>query len=190
MVNYSNGKIYKIEAIEGENHEIYVGSTTKQYLSQRMVEHRGQYARWKKPESSYPKVTSFILFDKHGVDNCQIVLLENVCCNSRDELTSREAHYIRTLKCVNKGTPHKSRKEYYQDNTARIKEYYQDNSVIMKSYTRERWNASKDELNAKLRENRFTCECGSSNIRVDKKSRHCGTIKHLKIMANKVPENK
>ena len=31
MVNYSEGKIYKIEAINGDG-EIYIGSTTKKHL--------------------------------------------------------------------------------------------------------------------------------------------------------------
>ena len=40
--DYSKGKIYKIEPIvEHEPTEIYIGSTTKEYLSQRMVTHKG-----------------------------------------------------------------------------------------------------------------------------------------------------
>jgi hypothetical protein len=41
MVNYGNGKIYKIESHLGD--KIYIGSTTKQYLSQRMDKHRSEY---------------------------------------------------------------------------------------------------------------------------------------------------
>ena len=41
MVNYGNSKIYKIWSPNGDN--IYIGSTTKKYLSQRMVEHRCDY---------------------------------------------------------------------------------------------------------------------------------------------------
>ena len=41
MVNYSNGKVYKIEPISGgEEGDVYIGSTTKRYLSQRMNTHR------------------------------------------------------------------------------------------------------------------------------------------------------
>ena len=40
MINYSNGKIYKIEPINGEDGDVYVGSTTKEYLSQWMATHR------------------------------------------------------------------------------------------------------------------------------------------------------
>ena len=39
MTNYGNGKIYKIERIS-DNVLVYVGSTTKEYISQRLVEHK------------------------------------------------------------------------------------------------------------------------------------------------------
>ena len=44
MVNYQNGKIYKIESHQGD--KIYIGSTTKQYSSQRLVAHRDDYTYW------------------------------------------------------------------------------------------------------------------------------------------------
>ena len=68
-INYKNGKIYKIEP-RGDHSEgdIYIGSTTKQYLSQRMVQHRGDYMRFK--NGTHNKTNSFDLFDKYGVDNC------------------------------------------------------------------------------------------------------------------------
>ncbi len=40
MVNYQNGKIYKIVALDGTEDEIYIGATAKKYLSQRMQTHR------------------------------------------------------------------------------------------------------------------------------------------------------
>ena len=55
MVNYANGKIYKIECLT--TGLIYVGSTTKERLSQRMVEHRKKYKRHLK--GKYPYTTSF-----------------------------------------------------------------------------------------------------------------------------------
>ena len=101
MVNYSNSKIYKIEPIvEHEEGEIYVGSTTKQYLSQRMDKHRNDYKRWRDGKTN--KLTVFDLFDKYGIDNCKIYLLESVIAISKDELLAKEGYYIRTLKCVNR----------------------------------------------------------------------------------------
>ena len=71
MVNYSNGKIYKIESHLGD--KIYIGSTTKEYLSQRMDNHRGHYKVWKNGQGN--KTTSFELFDEYGIENCKIVSL-------------------------------------------------------------------------------------------------------------------
>ncbi len=102
MVNYSNGKVYKIEPIvEHDDGDIYIGSTTKTYLSQRMDTHRGDYKRYK--EGRHHFITVYKLFNKYGVENCKIVLLES-CQNitTKDELLSREHYYIKTLKCVNK----------------------------------------------------------------------------------------
>ena len=47
--DYSQGKIYKIEpTCDHEVRDIYIGSTTKQYLSQQMTNHRKQYLQWEK----------------------------------------------------------------------------------------------------------------------------------------------
>ena len=42
--NYANGKIYQIISHAGD--KIYIGSTTKRLLSQRMEKHRSSYKRW------------------------------------------------------------------------------------------------------------------------------------------------
>ena len=76
MVNYTNGKIYKIEAIDAveSDGDIYIGSTTKQYLSQRMNCHRHDYDGWKKGYNKVSRMTSFDIFDKYGKENCRIIL--------------------------------------------------------------------------------------------------------------------
>ncbi len=133
MVNYSNGKIYKIEPnCEHEEDEIYIGSTTKEYLSQRMDKHRSSYKYWK--EGKCRKTNSFLLFEKYGVANCNIILLEYINAQSKDELTAKEAEYIKNYKCINKLLPFQTNeerkdkiKEYYQDNKDKFKDYYQDN---------------------------------------------------------------
>jgi flagellar biosynthesis GTPase FlhF len=112
MVNYANGKIYKIESSLGD--KIYIGSTTKAQLSQRMTAHRGSYKTWKAGKTNM--TASFLLFDEYGVENCKIVLLEDCPCESKDQLSAREAHYIRTLACVNKVIPLRTYAEFYQDN--------------------------------------------------------------------------
>jgi len=89
MVNYSYGKVYKIEPINGDEGDVYFGSTTKQHLSQRMDSHRKDYKRWKEGKRNY--VSSFSLFEKYGLENCKIILLDNVNANSKDEMISKEA---------------------------------------------------------------------------------------------------
>ena len=121
MVNYNFGKIYKIEPIvDHDEGDIYIGSTTKQYLSQRLDTHRSKYKQWK--NGKYSKVRVFEIFDKYCVSNCQIVLIETVNAESKDELLAREKHYIKSFKCVNKCIPGRTKKEYYQDNNDTIKE--------------------------------------------------------------------
>ena len=110
MVKYENGKIYKIWSPLGD--KIYVGSTTKERLCQRMEAHRGDYNKWKNNKEKYKKITSFILFDEYGIVNCFIELLEAKNCQCKDELTQLEGKYIRELECVNRIIPGRTREEY------------------------------------------------------------------------------
>ena len=113
-MDYNNGKIYRIESLKGN--KVYIGSTTKKYLSQRMDKHRSNYKAWKKGNDQ-GKLSSFILFDEYGVENCDIVLIETFSCISKDELRAKEAYHIKaTNECVNKVIPQRNAKEYYQDN--------------------------------------------------------------------------
>lgn len=166
MVNYENGKIYKIESHIGD--KIYVGSTTKQYLSQRMDKHRSSYKYWKNGKADY--VTSYGLFDEYGLENCKIVLLEACECKSKDELHAREAHYIKLLTCVNKKilglTKAESSKKYTEANKERIKIY-------------EKQNRQKNSESIKARKAiKYTCECGSCLVQ-NNKSYHIKTKKHI-----------
>ena len=54
MINYNNGKIYKIEPIcDHDEWDIYIGSTTKQYLCQRMATHKYYYKKYKQDQTIY-----------------------------------------------------------------------------------------------------------------------------------------
>ena len=122
--DYSNSKIYKIEPIvEHNEEEIYIGSTTKQYLSQRMTAHKydyTQYKKWKKRSC----IASYKLFDKYGVDNCRIVLLENVNACTNDELKARETFYINSNSCINKRLELRESIERYNIYQTRKKQPY------------------------------------------------------------------
>ena len=92
MVNYQQGKIYKIVA----NDQTYIGSTCEPTLARRLAQHKGSYKSWNK-KTTY--VTSFrVLYE----DKPEIILIESYPCNSKDELIARERFYIETMECVNK----------------------------------------------------------------------------------------
>ena len=133
MPDYNNSKIYKIEPINSlDDSDVYIGKTTKKYLCQRKEEHKGKYNAWKNGDIRY-YYTSFIIFEKYGFDNCQITLIETVNANNKDELRLREAHYIKTISCVNKVQVGRTQKEYYIDNKDYIlnlnKQYRVDHKV-------------------------------------------------------------
>jgi hypothetical protein len=159
MVNYNNGKIYKIEPISGgEDGDVYIGSTTCKYLSERISGHRSDYKKWKN-EKKVKKVTSFNLFDKYGVENCQIVLLELVNVDTKDELVAREGFHIRATNCVNKVIPDRTKKEYdqmYRENNKDKKSLYQktyrdNNKDKTAEYNKIYRENNKDEISAKIK---------------------------------------
>jgi hypothetical protein len=147
MTNYQNGKIYKIECVNGEDRDIYIGSTAKQYLSQRMEKHRTSYKLWKEGKSSY--VSAYDLFDKFGVENCSILLIEVCPCDLKDELRAREGFHIKNVECVNKRIENRTQKEWREDNKEIIKQKKHDYHLN----NREKLNEiSKDYRNNHLEE--------------------------------------
>ena len=134
--DYQKTKIYKIESHLGD--KIYVGSTAKEYLSQRFQQHKNAYKRWK--NGTVGKYTSFELFDEYGIENCQIVLIEAYPCNSKDEKNAKEGHYIKTLNCVNKvvvgRTREETQKAYKQSDLGKeaAKKYYQRKKALIQAY--------------------------------------------------------
>ena len=149
MVNYQNGKIYKIEDVGGNM--CYIGSTTKDFLSKRMVQHRTMYRHWKEHNTKI-KYSVFSIFDLYEIDNCRIVLIELYPCDTKDQLTSREAFYIKQNNCVNRVIPGRTQKQYALDNKEYIKElqkdYYDDNKQQYKQY----YNDNKEHICAKKAE--------------------------------------
>ena len=170
--DYSKGKIYKIEPIcEHDEGDIYIGSTTKTYLSQRMTKLRADYNRWKLGLRN--NVSSFTLFDKYGIENCRIVLIECVNANSFDELNKIEAMHINNLKCINKQIPTRTKQEYdkFYKQSRKYKDYLM---------------TSKDERYKKA-SMPITCICGCI-VRADSKSKHEKTKKHFDLMDAKNSE--
>ena len=112
--DYANGRIYKIEPIcEHDENEVYYGSTC-QILCKRMDGHRNNYRSWKNGKTD--KINSFDLYEKYGVENCKIYLVELYPCETKEELFAREGYYIKNNKCVNKNVAGRTRKEHQEDN--------------------------------------------------------------------------
>jgi DNA replication protein DnaD len=188
---YETAKVYKIWSTQGD--KVYVGSTTKEYLSQRMVAHRDDYKRWKRGTHSY--TTSFILFEEYCLDNCFIELLEAKSCSSKDELRQLEGKYIRDIVCVNKNIAGRTNTEYNVENKEHFKQYRKDNKDKTKQYNdkyREDNKHKIKELGNKYRENnkekisdkkkeKCICECGSL-MRHSDEARHLKTIKHCQFI--------
>jgi len=151
MTNYQKTKIYKIESSIGD--KIYVGSTAKEYLSQRFQQHKNAYKRWKDDKTN--KVMSYEMFDEYGVENCEIILIESYPCNSKDEKNARERYFIKELNCINKCTPGQTQKEYYELNKVKISElkkqsYENNKEVILEQGKNYRVN-NKDKISEHMK---------------------------------------
>ncbi len=170
---YQNGKIYKICDINET--EIYIGSTT-QPLYKRLSKHKGNYKCFLNEKSDF--VTSFKLFEKYGLENCQIILIENYPCKSKEELNAREAYHIRLNKCVNKIIPGRTHAKYYLDNKnillQKYKQYNLEHRQDLLEYSKN-WYANKKET-FKQKEECLICDC---SIRQRDKNRHFKSKKHI-----------
>jgi hypothetical protein len=191
-VDYNKGKVYLIEPIvEHDESEIYIGSTTEDYLSKRFNCHKCMYKSWLNGKTR--RISVFNLFNKYGVDNCKITLIENVYANTKDELISREGYYIRKFKCLNKVIPDRSmeeyNKQYYEANKYYHKEYRQINKDDISNYNREYYKTNKDrklnyikeyyETNKNKINEKVVCNICNCTVNRGVLKRHYKTIKHI-----------
>ncbi len=164
MVNYGNGKIYKIVRLS-DDVIIYVGSTTKQYISQRLVEHKNKAKK-------YPNRKVYKSINENGGwNNHEIILIEYCNCNSKDELHRKEREFIVSLKPIGNITiPMRTQREYYIDNIEKSKQYrvennekskqYKlDNKEKVREYAKEYRNENKEKLKEKSNQI-INCCCG------------------------------
>ena len=173
MPEYSNGKIYKIT--NTINDDIYIGSTIKT-LKQRFNAHKSDYKRYLNEKNR--KVSSYKLFDKYGITNCRIELIENFPCDNRTELEQQESVYINKNKefCVNNNIPGRTDKQYRDTNKDKIKQYQNEYDIDNKDKIK--------EYQMKL----INCGCGSKFTNGNK-NRHLKTKKHQTYLEHQTINN-
>tara|TARA_R100000951_G_scaffold100828_1_gene91752 strand:+ start:369 stop:806 length:438 start_codon:yes stop_codon:yes gene_type:complete len=96
MVNYQNGKIYKI--VDNTNGSVYIGSTCEINLSRRLQKHKARYKYWLKHGKGNKFSSSNIIMN----DDFKIELIETYPCNNIEELLKKEQFWIDKIDCINK----------------------------------------------------------------------------------------
>ena len=100
MPNYELAKSYMIFP-KSDPSKVYIGATTKQYLSRKLAGDVVNYNNFKNGKNKV-SLPLFDFFDKYGYQNCKIVLIEYIKCNNKDELNSKVNDTIsRYPNCVN-----------------------------------------------------------------------------------------
>ena len=105
MVNYANGKVYRL--VNNVDEKFYIGSTCNP-LHKRKNGHKRDAI--KSPEQPVYKHLNTV-----GWENVEIILIESYPCNSKAELEARERFWIELMKPeLNKAIPTRTPKERYQ----------------------------------------------------------------------------
>jgi hypothetical protein len=194
MVNYQDGKIYKI--VDNTNGNIYIGSTCEPTLARRLAGHVKDYRNYLNGNFNF--VSSFKIIENNNYD---IVLIENVMCNSKDELHSRERYHIDNTDCVNINLPTRTHKQYLEDKKEQVakvskeyhtknkekirnqrKEHYEENKEVFANKHKEWYDLNRTSILEKNKEE-ITCECGLTTIK-HHIARHRKSQKHLNLIKN------
>ena len=189
MIDYQQGKIYKIECnVTGK---VYIGSTCEPILARWLAGHVGNYRCYLNGKSHY--VTSFDVLQSGNYD---IVLIESYPCNSKDELHVRERYHTNNIDCVNKIKCQGMKNELgekgydkynYEKNKdiihAKKKEYYNDNKNKIIEKSKAYHEKNKDIIHAKKNE-KHNCVCGGKYTTAGKQQ-HIRSVKHLYYLKHK-----
>ena len=209
MVNYENGKLYKI--VCNTTGLVYIGSTCQKSITQRLAQHKCDYKLYQQGKFNY--LTSFKTLENENYD---IILLEKYPCKDMMELHQRERFYIENNECVNKQIPSRTKqqyiedtkenkkindkeyyeknketiskinKEYRQNNKEIIKErklkYYQNNIELISFKAKEYYEANKEKI-IKRQNEKVKCECGCEISKCNE-IRHKKSLKHQEYINN------
>ena len=172
MPDYSKGKIYKITAKNADEGDVYIGSTICK-LNVRYNLHKYKQS-----------CNSNIIFNKYGIDNCYIELIKDFPCETKNELLTEEAKYIKEFECVNKYTPLHTHHEWYLENADRIKEKSKNRYYELKKQGIKRIISENSKKKDKERQcQKITCDCGAVVIKY-RLSRHKVTQTHQKKLTS------
>ena len=158
MDKFEQAKIYKIRDIN--SNMCYIGSTCQKYLCKRLGHHKSCFRKYKDENDKSKIMTSFIIFEKYGLNNCIIELVENYPCSDKQELLKREGYYIENTECVNRCvsgrtkqeyqalyyTSHKEEKEHYRKFKAKI---YTITPEKRKQYNKTSYEKHKETISQK-----------------------------------------
>ncbi len=205
MVNYQNGKIYKL--VSNQTNEVYYGSTCQE-LCERMAGHRRHYMQYQNGKMNYISAFEILKYD-----DCKIVWVEDYPCDNKPQLFARETEYIKSNECVNKRVPYRNDEEKKESLTAKRKRYwnkhkdeiiekqkvyYRNNIDRKKDYdknyneanrakklkqSKEYREKNKDIVRAKQTE-KIMCDCGLQYSRSNR-SVHMKSNKHIELMKSK-----
>ena len=126
MPDYSKGKIYKL--VNSVDTKIYVGATCG---TLRLRKNRHKCKSKLCPDRTVYKHLNII-----GWENVDIILIEEIKCNNKMELSQRERYWIDELKPVlNMALPLRTQKEWRDDNKETLRDnkqkYYENNREII-----------------------------------------------------------
>lgn len=150
-----NGTVYAIRCrTTGEQ---YIGSTCK-HVEHRLEQHR----------QNGNKTSSRAIIDRN---NFELVILETVICDNKNELLYRERHFVETEpNVINKSRPIIS----IEERKKAVLEYERANRSYYKAYR----DAHKDKWQGD-----YLCACGIT-CRLINKNRHERSIQHKDRIAN------
>jgi len=132
------------------------------------------------------------MFERHGLDNCKIELIENCVCNSKKESEGREAYFIdENDSCVNNNKPCRTNAQYMIDNKDKINKKSAQNKIDNKDKLARYYTNNKAKLIARIKQYqdnnknkiaatkkmKFDCNCGCKYTCTNK-ARHMKSKRH------------
>ena len=196
MPNYNKANIYKLCCKDINIKDIYIGSTTN--FTRRKCEHKKSCNNEKHKAYNF-NVYRFIR-ENGNWSNWDMVLVEEVSCETKLELHKIEREYIEKLGAtLNSSIPTRTQKEYREDNKEYDKEYYENNKEKKKEKSKEYYEKNKEKIKEKKKEYskeyyeknkekkkeysklRTICICGT-DMNFSSKSRHLKNNKHKNLM--------